>query len=233
MKKTFKIYVICWTVLLVAFNLTAFVTPDFIPGMSKWSGSFWVGYAFITVAFIGQLACAYLAFREENRQKFFYSVSLIAVSYLAAVLMTIVGAVCMVVSFIPVWMGAIVCIVILAFSAVSVFKAKVAVDIVSRIDDEIKVQTFFIKSLTVDADTLMARAKSTEVKTELKKVYEAVRYSDPMSSEALANVESQITLKFNALSKAVESDNVEEIKTIVEEFIILINDRNKKCRLLK
>lgn len=233
MKKTFKVYVICWTVLFAAFNLVTFVTPSLIPGMSKWSGSFWVGYAFITVAFIGQLACAYLAFREENRQKFFYSVSLIAVSYSAAVLMAIVGAICMLVSFIPVWVGAIVCILILAFSAISVFKAKVAVDIVSRIDDKIKVQTFFIKSLTVDADTLMARAKSTEVKTELKKVYEAVRYSDPMSSEALANVESQITLKFNALSKAVESDNVEEIKTIVEEFIILINDRNKKCRLLK
>lgn len=233
MKKTFKVYVICWMALLAAFNVVTFITPSLIPGISKWSGSFWVGYAFITVAFIGQLACAYLAFREENRQKFFYSVSLVAVSYLAAVLMTIVGAVCMVVSFIPVWVGAIVCIVILAFSTVSVFKAKVAVDIVSQIDDKINVQTFFIKSLTVDADTLIARAKSTELKTELKKVYEAVRYSDPMSSEALANVESQITLKFNALSKAVESDNVEEIKTIVEEFIILINDRNKKCRLLK
>lgn len=233
MKKTFKVYVICWTVLFAAFNLVTFVTPSLIPGMSKWSGSFWVGYAFITVAFIGQLACAYWAFREENRQKFFYSVSLVAVSYLAAVLMTIVGAVCMVVSFIPVWMGAIVCIVILAFSAVSVFKAKVAVDIVSRIDDEIKVQTFFIKSLTVEADILMKKAKSTEVKVELKRVYETVRYSDPMSNEALAGIESQIALKFDALSKAVEADNVKEIGALVEEFVVLMNDRNKKCRLLK
>lgn len=233
MKKTFKVYVICWTVLFAAFNLVTFVTPSLIPGISKWSGSFWIGYAFITVAFIGQLACASWAFREENRQKFFYSVSLVAVSYLAAVLMTIVGAICMVVSFIPVWVGAIVCVVILAFSTVSVFKAKLAVDIVSRIDDKINVQTFFIKSLTIEADILMKKAKSTEAKAELKKVYEAARYSDPMSNEALAGIESQIALKFDALSKAVEADNIEEIKTVAEELVIFVNDRNKKCRLLK
>ena len=39
-----------------------------------------------------------------------------------------------------------------AFSAISVIKATVAVDVVSEIDEKIKEQTQFIKLLTADAE---------------------------------------------------------------------------------
>ena len=87
--------------------------------------------------------------------------------------------------------------------------------------------------MTVDAETLLARAKSEEAKGACKKVYEAVRYSDPMSSEMLAGVEGQITIKFAALSNAVVEDNDEAIAATAEEVLILVKDRNSKCKLLK
>jgi hypothetical protein len=90
---------------------------------------------------------------------------------------------------------------------IAVAKAKVAADVVGEIDDKIKVQTAFIKMLAVDAEGLIARGKSEAAKTACKKVYEAVRYSDPMSSEGLASVESEITIKFAKLSDAVAAEN--------------------------
>ena len=96
-----------------------------------------------------------------------------------------------------------------------------------------KAQTFFIKSLTVDADTLLSQAKSDEIKTECRKVYEAVRYSDPMSSDALAMSEAQITIRFTALSEAVKNGKAEEVKAITEELLVLLAERNKKCKLMK
>ena len=57
--------------------------------------------------------------------------------------------------------------------------------------------------LTIDADTLMAQAKSDGVKAECRKVYEAIRYSDPMSNDALASVEGKISAKFAELSAKV------------------------------
>ena len=108
-----------------------------------------------------------------------------------------------------------------------------AAEEVEKIDQKIKVQTFFIKALTVDADSLLARAKSDAVKAECKKVYEAVRYSDPMSNDALASTESQITVAFAKLTAAVGADEIEAVKTAAEEVIILIGDRNRKCKLLK
>ena len=79
----------------------------------------------------------------------------------------------------------------------------------------------------------MASAKSEAAKAECRKVYEAIRYSDPMSNDALASVESQITVKFAELSDAVKEDNVEQVAEIANEVIILLGDRNKKCKLLK
>ena len=233
MKKTFNIYAICWAILLVVFNLTAFLIPNEIMGISKFSSNFWIGYVFITIFFIGQLVCAYFAFKQESLKKFFYNVSLITISYSATVLSIVVGILCMILPFVPVWIGAIICLLILGFSAVSVLKAKAAADIVSEVDEKIKVQTFFIKSLTMDAESLVVKAKSDEIKAELKKVYEAIRYSDPMSNDALTDIETQIKLKFNALSKAVISSNAEETETMAEDLLVLVNDRNKKCKLLK
>lgn len=232
MKKTFKYYLGIWTVLLVLFNIIAFLRGG-LEVQSKYTSSFWIGYIFITLAFIGQLACAYTAFKEENLSKFFYSIPLVSVSYTGLILSILVGGFCMLIPALPYWFGIIVCAIVLCFTAVAVGKAVATSDIVSDIDDKIKVQTFFIKSLTVDAESLMARAKSEAVKAECKKVYEEARYSDPMSNDALASVESEITIKFAKLSEAVASDDSASVTELANEVVILIGDRNKKCKLLK
>ena len=125
------------------------------------------------------------------------------------------------------------CAIVLAANALSVIKATAAIDEIKRVDAKIKAQTFFIKSLTIDADALVAGAKSEAVKAECKKVYEAIRYSDPMSNDALASVEGQISAKFAELSEAVGADEIERIAKIASEIVILIDNRNKKCQVLK
>ena len=139
----------------------------------------------------------------------------------------------MLISPLPYWVGVIVCAIVLAVVAIAVAKASIAVDAVADVDNKIKMQTFFIKSLTVDAESLLARAQSNDIKIECKKVYEAIRYSDPMSNDALAGCESQITLKFAELVSAVSENDAENVKKMAREVITLVDERNKKCRLLK
>ena len=127
----------------------------------------------------------------------------------------------------------IVCAVVLVINVISILKATAVINEVSRIDTKVKTQIFFIKSLMIDADTLMASAKSEEVKLECRKVCEAIRYSDPMSNEALNSVESQISIKFSELSEAVKADDAEKVAEIANDVLILVGDRNKKCKLLK
>lgn len=233
MNKNFKFYLGIWAVLLAIFNLVVFLTPDEFAGMSKFGGAFWVGYVFITIAFIGQLAISYFAFKSENLKKLFYRIPLIRISWTGLILTLIFGALCMIIPNLPNWVGIIACFVVLGFNAISLIKASTAADIVSGIDDKVRTKTFFIKALTVESEQLMNATKNAELKTLSKKVYEAVRYSDPMSNEILEKMESKLLDKFNEFKSAVDSEDTELATAISGELLADIDARNKKCKLLK
>lgn len=233
MKKGFQRYAAAWAVLLVLFNLICFVTPAEWYGFNKFGGSFWAGYVVITLAFIGQLVCAQKAFRAENAKKFFYNLPLITVSYTGLILTLILGGLCMAIPNVPNWLGAIVGAVILAFTALAVIKASAAADIVESVDKKVAEKTAFLRKATADAEVILASAKSAEVKAECKKVYEALRYSDPMSHEALSVTEAKITVKLDELKAAAAADDAEKTKATAGELILLIKERNAKCKALK
>jgi len=147
--------------------------------------------------------------------------------------MLIVGSIFMAIPALPEWIGIIVCVIILAFNAIAIIKATAVADIVSGIDEKIKVQTFFIKSLSVDAQSLMTSAKTDELRAEAKKVYEAIRYSDHMANVALSDLDTQIERQFNAFSDAVKADDAELAKETADALVEMVERRNQKCKLLK
>lgn len=232
MKKTFNSYLVIWTILLAVVNVIAFMAGG-IENAGKYSASFWMGYGFISVAFVGQLLCARVAFRADNLQRMFYNLPLITLSYTGLVVSFLVGGVTMAIDQLPYWVGMIACLLVLGLTAISVVKADLAADAVIQVDDKVKVRTFYIKTLMVEAERLLARATTDEIKAECKKVYEAVRYSDPMSNEALSGVESQITIRFASLADAVKNGDAAAVADTAKEITILLNDRSSKCVLLK
>ena len=229
MNKNFKTYLVIWAIGLAMFNLIAFL----VPGDNKFDEGFFLGYIFITLAYVLQLGIAYFSFKEENLNKVFLNIPTITYGFGSLIFTSVVSIITMLVDAIPVWLGAILCFCSFAVGAIATLIAKSAGDIVGGIDDQIKTQTFFIKALTIDMNTLVAQSPSAEVRAEVTKVYEAVRYSDPMSNPALAPSESQITIKFNQLSNAVLANDIMAVKAFTNDMLILIQDRNNKCRLLK
>lgn len=231
MKKNYKNYIVVWAVLVLMFNLIVFITPNEVAGVSKFHSSFWVGYIFITLTFITQLLVTLYSLKG-NIEKTFYNVPLISISFVTTIVMLVVGTVCMAVPIIPVWLGVILCATVLAVAVVIGMQAKATADIVGGIDERIKNKTFFMKSLRVDVESLQARAGNSEIANEMKKVWDAVRYSNPVSAEVLSGIEAQITIKFADLADAVDKEDVQAVKKVSKELQILINDREKKSRLL-
>lgn len=233
MGKLFGKYAIAWLIVLIIFNIVCFALPNEFMGYTKFDATFWTAYIFMTLAFIGQLICAAQAFKAENAKKLFYNIPLITISYTGLILMLIFGAIIITIPDLPNWVGIILCVLILGFTAVAVIKASAAVELVEQVDEKVKTQTSFIRNMTAEAESLMARAKSMEAKEACKKVYEALRYSDPVSNDALSVVEAKITVKIDELSNAIGADNAGAIKEIADELIDVIGDRNIRCKALK
>ena len=91
MKKGFKYYGIVWLLAVVLFNVISFAIPSTVM-IGKFEGTYWVGYIFVMIAFIGQAACSYKFFKDtDNSNKVFLNLPIITVSYSALIVSTVVG----------------------------------------------------------------------------------------------------------------------------------------------
>lgn len=231
MSKQVKYYVAAWLVALLLFNGIVFTVN--LATVRTFTPAFWINYGFITVSFLGQLICAIKALKRDTMHKKFYNVSLSLISYIGLIAMLLTGSICMVFMQIPYWVGLIGCFIILGVTAVFVISASAAVYTVDNIDQKVKTQTFIIKSLMMDAYAMQNTAKLPEIKDSAKKVYDALRFSDPMSNDALVDIESHIKEKFDVFMKAIKDENVKATESNAEELLVLICDRNNRCKLMK
>ena len=227
MKKNFKLYIVCWVILLAVFNVICFIVPN------EKSSTFWTAHAFITAAFVGQIICASNAFKAKNSQKLFYNLPIITASYIGLVLTIIFGVACMLIPGFPNWVAIIVCLVVLAFTIIVVVTAKAVSDMAESIDEKVKIKMQFVKKLTVKTEGILNGAKDDEIKNICKKVYEAIRDFDPMSSDELSVIEAKITVKTEEFKTAVHENNKEKATETADVIIALIKERNSLCKGLK
>ena len=232
MKKGFKYYAIGWVVLLGLFNALAFIIPAW-PTLEKFTASFWIGWGVTIGAFFGQLICAWVAFKEDSIKKTFYNISLFTVSYAGLITMFVVAMICIIVTPLPYWVAAIACSLVLVANIFAILKAKIAIDIVANVDEKVEQATAFIYEMREESESILARAKTDEVKAVCKKVRDAFKYSDPMSNDALATIETEIQNHFALFAKAIFESNNDVITSESDELLALITERNNKCKRLK
>ena len=75
--------------------------------------------------------------------------------------------------------------------------------------------------------------KSEKIKKECKKVYEAFRYSDPMSTELILDEEERIREQFSKFVSSVKNEDLNLIKETSVEIQRLLEVRNKRLRYMK
>lgn len=234
MKKGLTYYSIAWAICLVVFNILTFVMPHAI-GNFDWyqHPSFWIGYGFVMLSFIVQLLIGIKMFASEKAEKIFLRLSLQKISYSALLTSLVVGAVFMTVPVLPEWIAAIVCVVVTGYYSIAYLKGAAAIDYVEKIGENVKKKTALMRGLITESESLMAYAKTDAATSSTKKVYEALRYSDPMSDDKLYYIEKEISDAYSRFADSVKTANDEGLEAQADKLCILINDRNNKCKLLK
>jgi len=212
---------------MVVFNVVAFVLPH------NAGGAFWCGYVFTMAAFLLQILFAFLAFgKADTLKRTFLGLPIAQLSITYLIVQLIWGLMCI---FVPIGvkLAIVVSAVLLCVYLIAIIAAMFGREAVEKIDAKVKVKTFFVKALLVDVETLAVKTENAEIKDALGKLAETVKYSDPMSNEALQNVEGRISDKYNKLETAVEAENVESALALCKVIDVLFVERNKKCKLLK
>ena len=234
MKKNFKYFGITWIVAFVLFNAVTFLIPNEVFGVTRFDKAvFWIAYALIVISFVAELITAYKFVKDDSNEKTFLNIPLLQTGYTAIIVSVIVGLAFMIFPVLPAWLGAIVCLIIAGYFIIACVKASAVADVVAEIDTKVKTQTAFIRMATVDAENIMARATTQEIKAQTKKVYESLRYSDPMSTPALNDIEQEIDNGLKELKKAVMENDDKKVVEISITLLLNIKERNSKCKMLK
>ena len=232
MKRGFLYYALLWAVSLILFNVLVFIVP--VPeGMTRFGGSFWPGYIGILIAFLGQLYCGWEALKEKNADRVFLRWPLIRISRTALVFTLIFGVGCIIIPDLPAWFGAVICLVILALTIQALLRASAAAEAVETVGGAVRERTDFFRYLTTEAGALSAYAADETAKNACKKVYEALRYSDPVSAAPLTRVENDISDSFQTFSAAVRAGETDRVPALSEDLLRKIAERNELCKRSK
>lgn len=237
MKKAFKYYLIAWAILFVLFNVVVIALPKEVTigsiTYTKFAGLSWLTLVVFELCFIAHIVLTGVALRQNKLSGTFYRLPLIRISYAGIIVTTILGCLAMAVPNLPSVVPLLLSLLVAALYAIALLKAGAAAELVENIDTKIRTQTTFIRELTADANALLSRAKSEPIKAACKKVCDAVRYADPMSSERLYDLELRMGGTFDKLHEAVKTDDTEAAEALANELLSLISERNQKCKAEK
>lgn len=87
-----------------------------------------------------------------------------------------------------------------------------------------------MRELTDKAQRLISSAKTAQAKEISTKIYEAIRYSDTISSEATKEDELAISEKLSSLEGSINDIGIEGLQNKADEILQLIEKRNNKCK---
>lgn len=211
---------------LGVFNLCVFLL------VSDYTNVFWTAYIFTTIAFVVQ-GVVNFAFGKLNANAKLLSLSLFYIGGIYFAVQLIIGIVCMVAP-VSITFAVLVQMLILAVYFTVTFTSTIAKEQIIKTDDNIKKVTSYIRALAIEAEQLYLLQEDASKKVELKKLYEAIRYSAPMSStEEICIIDEQINVAFRVLSEKVSSVTVDDLKQEIKPILDLVTKRNMVCRASK
>lgn len=220
-KNSTKGYVILG-ILFALVSIIAFAVP------TVKTTTFWIAYVFTAAAFAAQISIWKTALGKEKTLKSkFLGFPVVHIGIVYAITQTVAFAVFLFVPTLPAWSAIVVCSIIAGISAVCMISADAGRNEIERVEAKAQKKVFYIRGLQADVELLAANETNIDIKTALTQLAEKIRFSDPMTNGQLADLEKQISTKVAELKTALS-----KLETITE-LNSLLDERNKKCKILK
>lgn len=209
-------------ILFALVSIIAFAVP------TAKTATFWIAYVFTAAAFAAQIGIWKTALGKEGTLKSkFLGFPIVHIGIVYAIIQVIAFAVFLFAPTLPTWSAIVVCPIIAGLSAVYMISADAGRNEIERVEAKVQNKVFYVREMQADIELLADNESDVAVKTALTHLAEKIRFSDPMSNEQLADLENKISIKAAELKTA--SSKLE----IITELNSLLDERNKKCKILK
>lgn len=216
-------------IVLIAFSVIAFAVP-FVK-----TGLFWLSYIFAVISIFAQIYVLKVAFdgAESIKSKFYgFPIAQIGFFYMAA--QVVVSLVFMILSaVVPIWIAVVVDVLLLAAAAIGFIAADVVRDEVERQDVKLEADVSCMTTLRSVVYSLPAQCEDSKANKVLQELADDFRYSDPVSSNALKDIETDLENMVAQLQTAVTEENKTDILSIAKKTKNLLTERNRLCKLNK
>jgi hypothetical protein len=226
-----RIWTLLFAVLLVAMGI--FTILAFVPAHPA-SDLFWPAYGFTMAAFFLQIVLVRAAFKNaDSLKKAFLGIPIVyaGLGYLAVQFILGLGGI-----FTPVVGSGLyvtLCAVLLGFFLVIILFAAIGREAIQGTEDGRGAKTLFMKSLLADAEILAGMIADAELKKGFAQLAETIRYSDPVSVPALAELEGRIRGQFAGLRGLIDANDPEAARKSCRDLRRLLEERNVKTKALK
>lgn len=226
-KKTGVMFGIIYLVVFAVLNMLIFFIFD------EKNNVFWTSYAFICIAFAVQIASMFLAFQALETEAVFFGIPLASLSIFYFFAAVFAGGAFMYFQKASFKLAFALQVIILAVYIVVAIASLMSRDVVQDVNDNIKISTTAIKTMNVDVDVLMGMVTDSGLKNQIRKLGETIKYSDPMSNDAVVDIEDQIVQAIAELRILCENGQIEEAKSQCKATELLFLQRNKLLKATK
>ncbi|MCR5201796.1 MAG: hypothetical protein K6D02_01695 [Lachnospiraceae bacterium] len=230
--------IIVYAILFVVFNVVYFAAP-----FTKTAGT-WVMYVFSLISIVVGLIITMYAFwntddsddlmsREQGLQSKVYGFPIFRIGIIYVVLQLCISVVIFAIGHfinVPAWVGIIISVILLGVALIGVIATDNVRDMVQETERVTYEKTKKMKSFKLDFDGIVTYAKDPELKNKLEKLAEKVKYSDPVSSDELEEIEAELQSETDALRSLVKSGEVAEASEKADFVTNLLEDRNRRCK---
>lgn len=209
-------------ILFFLVSITAYIIP-----LSK-TATFWIAYIFTVVAFAVQIIVWKVTFgKERTLNSKFLKIQIIHIGIIYLLVQIAALLVFVFKPLLPTWSAFIVCCLTTGVFIICMIATDIGVNEVENVDMKVDEKISFIKKMLVDVEIITNSENNIDIKSDLLKLAEKIRFSDPVSNEQLSEIEDKISLK---IAEFTMSQNKQ---AAIMEINSLLDERNKKCKIFK
>ena len=223
---------------IVYFYIVAFVflcALFFLLPLNR-DASLWMTFFFSVISvIIGGILTYYAFSKGDSAKSRLYGFPLFTIGYKYTGTQLLFCIIVFMISYIitiPVWIPIVLSVVIISVFLIGMISGDLTRDIVDDMELKTKNSVSNWSEIKAIAGKALAMA-NVDIKKDMEKLHEKIKYSDPVSSEGENEIEIKIKDELNSLVELLAGNDMAVVIQKIQEVNGLVERRNQICKEMK